>query len=103
MPEPRRRTLISDADFNRLVDACMVTSMKKGHQLADFLRFLAFTGAREQEALAVGWTSIDFDGQTVSIGAGDTSKNRETRLVDFNPALAALLSDMKGWRACPAQ
>ena len=39
-------------------DACYVG--RSGEQLADYLRFLAFSGAREKEALRVKWADVEF-------------------------------------------
>src|SRR4030095_2604164 len=43
--------------------------LKNAQQLADYLRFLAYTGAREQEALRVRWVDVSFDRKLVTIGA----------------------------------
>src|SRR4029077_9887430 len=85
---------------------------KNGQQLHDFLRLLAFTGAREQEALRLRWSHVDFKRRRIFIGAdenftavamtigsGGTSKNRASRIVDFNPQLQELLREMHSRRA----
>ncbi len=116
-PAPRRQ-LLSPAEFDRLLAACGARKAdgapltKNGEQLRDYLRFLAYSGAREQEALHVRWSHVDFAGQRVYIGAsgefvagalnigtGGTSKNRGSRSVDFNPQLAAQLREMHARRA----
>ena len=116
--EPPRRSLITPDQFAALLAGCTATKAdgapvtKNGEQLRDFLRFAAYTGAREQEALAVRWAHVDFPGERVfigapadfeagafSIGTGGTSKNRGSRAVDFNPQLAALLREMHARRA----
>jgi hypothetical protein len=38
-----------------LIAAARQNCQKNGQQLADYLRFLAFSGAREKEALRVKW------------------------------------------------
>ncbi len=95
VPAPKRRTLISMSDLDALLAACRTASLKNGAQLADYLRFLAFTGAREQEALHVAWDDVDLTQGVVAIGSDGASKNREVRLVDFNPDLATVLKDME--------
>ena len=83
-----------------------------GEQLRDFLRLLAGTGAREQEALALQWAHADFAGGKIHIGApahfvaarftigkGGESKNWESRALDFNPQLETLLREMRARRA----
>ena len=115
---PPRRPLISPVQLDKLLAGCMATDedgtpvSKNGEQLRDFLRFLSFTGAREQEGLGVRWAHVDFAGGRVFIGApddfeaaaftigtGGTSKNGGSRAVDFNPQLGALLREMHARRA----
>jgi len=93
------RRLFSMADVESICTAGM-TATKNGQQLSDYLHFLAFTGAREQEALRVRWDDVDFErNKFVCIGADADTKNREARHVDFNPALEAHLRDMWQRRA----
>ncbi len=67
---------------------------KNGREFADYLRFLQYTGAREQEALGTRWVDVDFDRGQVTIGAEGDTKNRSSRVVDFNPKLRSHLEDM---------
>jgi integrase len=118
VPPPPRRPLLSPAEFERLLAACLATKAtgspvtKNGEQLRDFLRLLAYTGARETEALRLKWAHVDFAGRRIFIGASDDftaaamtigtggdSKNRGSRGVDFNPQLENLLREMHGRRA----
>jgi integrase len=117
-PPPARRHLLTPSDFEKLLECCLAVNSdgvpitKNGEQLRDYLRFLAFTGAREQEALGVRWSHVDFEGERVfigapedfeagraSIGTGGTSKNRGSRSVDFNDQLSRLLLELKARRA----
>ena len=78
--------------------------LKNAQQLADYLRFLAYSGAREQEALSVRWADVSFDrNKFVCIGADADTKNREARHVDFNPALESHLRAMHQRRAPDSQ
>jgi integrase len=116
--ESPRRPLISPAQLDKLLTSCTATRedgtpvTKNGEQLRDFLRFLAFTGAREQEGLRVRWAHVDlaegrvfigapddFEVASFTIGSGGTSKNGSSRAVDFNPQLDALLREMHARRA----
>jgi integrase len=63
------------------------------------LRFLAFSGAREKEALRIKWADVDFERERVTIGADRLTKNWESRTVEFNPHLEALLREMHARRA----
>lgn len=97
-PTPKRQLLLP-AEFDRLIAAARDNCQKNGEQLADYLRFLAFSGAREQEALRIRWADVDFARQRVMIGADQLSKNWESRTVEFNPQLGAQLRKMRARRA----
>jgi integrase len=118
MSEPARRSLLSGSEFETLLACCLSRKKngepltKNGEQLRDFLRLLAFTGAREQEGLRLRWAHVDFDGRRLFIGAdenftaaamtvgtGGTSKNRGSRVVDFNAQLECHLREMHARRA----
>ena len=98
-PESPKRGLLTPAEFERLLAAVPTACAKNAVQFADYLRFLAYSGAREQEALKIRWTDVDFEEERVLIGAGGVAKNRETREVEFNNRLGALLRDMAARRA----
>jgi integrase len=92
---PPKRELITPTEFKNLIKAARQSCKKNGEQLADYLQFLAFSGAREKEALRVRWQDVDFKNERITIGADRLTKNWETRRVEFNPQLRALLRDMK--------
>lgn len=98
-PPPPKRELIQPSEFDRLIASARSGCEKNGEQVADYLRFLAFSGAREKEALRVQWTDVDFARARVTIGADGLSKNRESRTVEFNSQLSALLREMRARRA----
>lgn len=77
-----------------MIDAARNDCEKNGDQLADYLQFLAFSGAREKEALRIKWADVDFARERVTIGADQLTKNWESRTVEFNPQLGALLREM---------
>lgn len=92
--KPRqRKSLLSVAEFEQLLEA-IPKACRDAQLVLDYVRFLAFTGAREQEALRVRWQDVDFAGRRVWI-VRDT-KNHEGRAVDFNARLDALLVEMQG-------
>ncbi|HEY5706325.1 MAG TPA: site-specific integrase [Terrimicrobiaceae bacterium] len=109
---PERRPLLTPIEFNRLLETCLACRAdqepitKNGQQLQDFLRFLAYTGAREQEALCLKWIHVDIAGKRLFIGAdeqfvatamtvgeGGSTKNRGSRCLDFNPQLEQLMRE----------
>ncbi len=99
VPPAPKRPLLTPSQFAALHAAVPVACEKNATQFADYLRFLAYTGAREQEALKVRWEDVDMAGERVTIGTGGVSKNHEARSVEFNDKLGALLRDMAKRRA----
>ena len=99
VPPAPKRALLSAKEFDALLAAVPVACEKNAVQFADYLRFLAFTGAREVEALKVRWSDVDFTAGQVTIGTDGVSKNRDWRNVDFNPKLRELLTTMHARRA----
>lgn len=91
---PPKHDLVTPAEFDRLIDAARNACEKNGDQLANYLQFLAFSGAREKEALRIKWSDVDFKRERVTIGADQLTKNWESRTVEFNPQLGALLREM---------
>lgn len=106
---PKVRTLFARDGLDRLCASAVAKQnnstpvTKNGEQFADYLRFLAYCGAREKEALAVRWKDVDFDSELLTIGAAEATKNHKARTVDFNPKLAALLHRMHKRRAPDSQ
>jgi integrase len=96
---PPKRALVTPAEFDRLIESSRTGCEKNGNQLADYLQFLAFSGAREKEALRIKWADVDFERERVTIGADGLTKNWESRTVEFNPKLGALLREMRSRRA----
>jgi len=96
---PPKRKLITPDEFDALIKAARSACPKNGEQLADYLRFLAFSGTREKEALRVRWEDVDFKHDRLTIGSDGLTKNWESRTIEFNPELRALLHDMNRRRA----
>jgi integrase len=116
VPPPHRRSLVSDLDFQRLLDGCSRRNptgepvTQNALQLADLLNLLDACGARETEAYSISWKHIDFVEKRLwigvdphfdatvshgSTGIGGTSKNRRSRSVEFNSKLERQLLDMR--------
>ncbi len=98
----KKRPTLTPADFDKLLAAARVCG-KNGAQLADYILFLAFCGARCNEALQVKWADVDFANRLVCIGADGNSKNSKARHVDFNPDLERHLLKMHEHRAPDSQ
>jgi len=96
------RRLLTPAEFGELCKstaACRRNSV----QLLDYLRLLAYTGARRDEALALKWEDVNFERKFLRIGADGLSKNGKARHVDFNAQLEAHLKDMIARRVPDSQ
>jgi len=91
---PGRRPLVTKEQFNRLLAAATEETTKNSRLFRYYLRFLALTGAREKESLAVRRKDVDFARGTVTIGADGASKNSKAREIDFSPELEVLLKEM---------
>jgi integrase len=87
------RSLLTPAAFERL---CTATSecRKNSQQLLDYLRLLAYSGTRRDEALALKVQDVNFERKFLRVGADGNAKNSKARHVDFNSQLEAHLKDM---------
>ncbi|HTV41730.1 MAG TPA: tyrosine-type recombinase/integrase [Candidatus Sulfotelmatobacter sp.] len=106
-----KRTLFSSADLDALCKAAFETKKNKrdedvpvtenGQEFVDYVRLMAYCGARRNEALGLRWDDVDFGNAQLFIRRQITSrgieelKNRDARVVDFNPKLKTHLSAMK--------
>jgi integrase len=100
----RKRPLFTTQDLKTICAAASGSKLKNGvdvpvtenaEQFTDYIKFLAYSGARRNEALAIRWQDVDFKQSQLTIGAEGDTKNRSARIVDFNPMLKAHLLDMK--------
>ena len=121
--EKPRPEIIDDVQFKRLLAACFGPVPKRrlvrdeigqmvkryaGEQaplgdgnaklLHNYLRFLALTGAREQEAYRVKWEDVDIERRVVTVGADGLSKSGKPRDVNCSPELEKLLREMHAGR-----
>ena len=97
-----KRGLLEMGAIEAICRAALVHS-KNGVEFGDYIRFMAFTGARRNEALRVRWPDVDMERRVLTIGADGRTKNHEARLVNFNASLEALLSEMGSRRAPDSQ
>jgi integrase len=78
---------------------------ENAQQFVDYIRVMSFCGARRNEALGLQWDDVDFANDQLFIRRQVTRhgiedlKNREQRVVDFNPKLRAHLLEMQNRRA----
>jgi integrase len=96
--EQKQRRLFTRAEIERVCEEALGAS-KNGQQLADYIRFLTFSGAREAEALRIRWEDVDLENRRLCIGADGDTKNRSARWLDMSAELHRHLSGMFARRA----
>ena len=99
-----KRQLFTSADLDTFCKAAFGTKTnasgesapltRNAQELVDYVRLMAYCGARRNEAIALRWEDVDFTGRQLTIGASGDTKNRKARVVDFNPKLEAHLKAM---------
>jgi integrase len=106
----KQRSLFTSADLDKICMTAFETKQdEKGNavaltenaqQIVDYVKLMALSGARRNEALGLQWGDIDFENRQLTLRRQVTHrgiedlKNRTPRTVDFNPKLAAHLRDM---------
>ena len=107
----QKRSLFTAADLDTLCKSAFETKKSKtgedvpvtenAQEFVDYIRLMAYCGARRNESLGLRWDDVNFDNaqlfirrQVTTRGVEDL-KNRDARVVDFNPKLKAHLIDMK--------
>ena len=58
------------------------------------MRLMKTCGSQASETLRLKWSDLDWDRKQLIIGSDGLTKNHESRVVDFNPALETHLLDM---------
>jgi len=109
-PEPKRE-LLDPADLEALCEAALAKKedgepvTKNGKELCDYLRFMAYSGTRRNEALGTRWSDVDFANRVLHVCRQVTHRGEEApksgkaRKVNFNSKLECLLLDMFKRRA----
>ena len=108
----KKRSLFTSADLERLCAAAFgvrqqinksMPVTKNAQEFVDYIRFMAYSGARRTEALQIRWADLDFEREQLTIGAEGDTKNRTARVVDFNSQLKGHLIEMQNRRAPDSQ
>jgi integrase len=98
--KPPERKFLRREQLGSLLDEALArlpdgkAKYRNGELLANFLKLLAYSGAREQEALRLRWPDVDFERKQLTIGSDGDTKNSKARRVDFNDTLARHLQNM---------
>jgi integrase len=90
-----KRPLWTTEQVEKLCQSALNLS-SSGLLLHDYLRLLAYSGARRNEALHLTWSDIDWEKRRLEFRV---TKYRIPRSLDFNPKLEAHLKDMFSRRA----
>jgi integrase len=88
--------LPSRAEFLRVVAAVRKASVNTCVAATEFIEFIAFSGARKNEAVHVCWGDVDFEGERVLLRV---TKNGEARWVPMIRDMKRLLQEMQGRRS----
>ena len=112
--KPHKRQLVMREQIDQMLAICqqplfcssrLAQPGERGQKLAnaqefsDYLRLLCFSGARKTEATRLKWSDVDEQNHQLTIGSDGEVKNRKWRVIDFNPELEKLLTEMKARRA----
>ena len=105
-----KRQLVTTSNLDTFCIAAFATTKeedqevpvtKNAREFVDYVKLMAYSGARRNEALGLKWDDVDFQSgqlfirrQIAAKGIEDL-KNRDARVVDFNPKLKGHLIDMK--------
>jgi integrase len=99
-----RRQLIPEDAVERLCAAALATKTDQegravpkyanGQMLADFIKLLAYSGARRMAGLRAKWSQVDFSNRQITF----YTKYDKRVVVDFNPKLETHLKDMDARR-----
>lgn len=99
-----KKSLFTTADLDAICQAAfetrkndkgdLVPVTKNAQEFVDYIKLMAYCGARRNEALALRWQDVDFEKGQLTIGHDGDTKNHEARTVDFNAKLRAHLEDM---------
>ena len=91
--KPKKRPLFAPEQIEAICFAAL-QNCKHGQLLADYVRLMKTCGSRASETLRLQWSDVDWDRKQLIIGSDGLTKNHESRVVDFNPALETHLLDM---------
>ncbi len=90
--KPKKRPLLTGEQIELLLENAGTS--KNAQLMRLYIRFLASSGCREQEALKIRKTDVNMKRGVVTIGADGDTKNSLSRDVQFNPALRQVLSEL---------
>ena len=88
----KAKPLLSPKQLEDIITKAGTFCPRSGRQFADYVKLCAYSGGREQEVLALKWSTIHFDKELVEFR--DETKFDKVRFVNFNSKLKDHLQDM---------
>jgi integrase len=61
----KKRSFVTADEINRLCDASLGAT-KNGQQFSDYVKLMAYTGARRNEALRLAWADVDWENKQLT-------------------------------------
>jgi len=95
---PQKRSLFS-ADQIEEICAAGIKESRNGGEFANYIRLMAYCGARMSETLRLKWSDVNWQQRQLTVGSDGLAKNHKSRVVEFNPKLEVLLKEMAGGKA----
>jgi integrase len=92
--ESKKRRLVSHEEIELVCEAALAHVPNTGQMLSDFIKLMAYGGGRWTETLRLRWRDVDFERGQLTVGSDGQTKNRKSRVVDFNEKLRAHLLGM---------
>jgi integrase len=92
--ETKKRRLVSHEEIERVCEAALVHVPITGQMLSDFIKLMAYGGGRWTETLRLRWSDVDFGRGQMTVGSDGQTKNRKSRVADFNEKLKVHLLEM---------
>ncbi|MEI6377416.1 MAG: tyrosine-type recombinase/integrase [bacterium] len=90
--KPKKRPRLSSAQIAHLLEHAPAS--KNAELMRFYIRFLAASGCREQEALSIRKSAVDTKREVVTIGSEGEAKNSLSREIQFNSTLGKVLTEL---------
>jgi integrase len=96
--KPKELHLPEGKEFDALLDKVSTSGAGQAHRCADFIRFLAFSGCRLEEARLVQWHDVNFEKMEMRVHNSKSAKatsKPDFRFVPIIPPMNDLLTRLK--------
>ena len=96
--KPKELHLPEGKEFDSLLEKVETSGAGRARQCADFIRFLAYSGCRLEEARLVQWHDVNFDKMEMRVHNSKSAKTNskpDFRFVPIIPPMSDLLTHLK--------